>query len=143
MRVVCQPPITVPARNWFAVGVRGSETIDGGGGGQAEAGCWLRMLRTSFSSVGGVCAKTAEAPAMIRPRSPRMGMRLRRMARNISELGRWAKNHAASSVLDKVMNVDVFWPALVGSGRTRNTIYTEAMRMVSGVRNPVRLTINC
>ena len=117
--------------------------MDGGGGGQIEAGCWLRILRTSFSSVGGVCAKTAEAPAMIRPRSPRMGMWLRRMARDISELRGWAKHHTGSSVLDKIMNVDVFWSALIGSGRTRNAVYTDAMRMVSGVRNPVRLTINC
>ena len=68
IRVVCHPPNTVPPLNWLGVTVRGSIVIDGGDGGQAVFGCWLNMLRTSFSNEGGVCATAAVAsPASTSP----------------------------------------------------------------------------
>jgi len=45
--------------------------MDGGGGGQADEGCWLNIFRKSFSSEGGVCARPITIAATKKTSAPR------------------------------------------------------------------------
>ena len=93
--------------------MRSSLVSDGGGGGHADFGCWLKTLRTSFSNEGGVCARAAptrhEHARPVKMRNRRVVFIPQRV------VGRWSE---APLELTKITHGHVFGPRLDTAGIT-------------------------